>query len=184
MRTLLSLGALALAAACAPAEMAQTASVRGCDAVATESWQAGAETLTIQATAAGPDCEHAVATLVVRNSEGAVWWTAAHPTAQIMTLAGARDIEAMQTALREWIAPANNTMQSTSALPVWPENADSPAAGEFPFHVADGWDRTSYESIRADDRALFCYVQGMESLACAAAVDGRLDLVGVQQFPG
>ena len=86
--------------------------------------------------------------------------------------------------MREWIAPANNSMQTTAALPAWPENAESPAAGEFPFHVAEGWDRTAYESIRAADRPLLCYVQGMESMGCLAAADGEVTKIGVQSFPG
>jgi len=188
MRIILSIAALALVSGCNFAFSGndnQRAAVGGCQAVATESWTAGDQALAIEATASGPDCENAVATIVVRDSEGAVWWSEAYPTAQVMTLAQARDVEAMQTAMAEWIAPQNNnTMETTAALPAWPENADAPAAGEFPFHVADGWDRTSYEGIRAANRPLYCYVQGMESLACVAAVDGRLDLIGVQQFPG
>jgi hypothetical protein len=31
---------------------------------------------------------------------------------------------------------------------------------------------------------LFCFVQGMESLACLALQDGALVKVGVQAFPG
>ena len=73
---------------------------------------------------------------------------------------------------------------STADLPVWPAGADAPDAGEFPFYVEEGFDRTGYEGMRAADRAMFCYVQGMESLACVAAVDGRLDKIGVQTFPG
>lgn len=188
MRIFVCVGALALTMACTPNDetgSGQTASVRGCHAVATETWTAGDQPLTIEATSTGPTCAQAVATIVVRDGEGAVWWSEAYPTAHVMTLAQAQDVEAMQAAMSEWIAPQNNdTMATTAALPAWPENAASPATGEFPFHVADGWDRTAYEGIRAANRPLYCYVQGMESLACVAAVDGRLDLVGVQQFPG
>jgi hypothetical protein len=101
-----------------------------------------------------------------------------------MTLAGAASVDDMQRRLHEWIGAPGAGRDSTGDLPEWPAGADAPAAGEFPFYVSDGWDRTSYESIRRNDRAMFCYVQGRESEICLAAVDGRLDEIGVQTFPG
>ncbi|MBC7768751.1 MAG: hypothetical protein H7124_08180 [Phycisphaerales bacterium] len=185
MRILLMMNALALTAACTfVGGGPQNASARGCHAVATQNWAAGDQALSIDATSAGPDCEHGVATIVIRDTEGEVLWVTAYPTAQVMTLQDARDAEAMEAAMREWIAPENNTMETTAALPPWPENAEAPTAGEFPFYVEEGLDRDAYESIRAANHPLYCYVQGMESLACLASVDGGLGMVGVQLFPG
>jgi hypothetical protein len=31
---------------------------------------------------------------------------------------------------------------------------------------------------------MFCYVQGLESLACLVEQDDRLEKIGVQAFPG
>lgn len=188
MRISLIAGAVLVLAACSQqaqsAGTGETASVRGCHAVATQGWQAGAEALTIEAISSGPDCVRAVATLVVRNSDGEVWWTDARAAEDVMTLAGAESVEDMQRRLSEWIGAPGAARDSTADLPVWPAGADAPDAGEFPFYVEEGFDRTGYEGMRAADRAMFCYVQGMESLACVAAVDGRLDKIGVQTFPG
>jgi hypothetical protein len=102
-----------------------------------------------------------------------------------MVLAQAHDQDAMRTALNEWIDPAHNTtMQTTSALPDWPANADAPASGEFPFYPESYVDRDSYIALREADVPLLCYVQGMESMACLALRDGQLEKVGVQSFPG
>lgn len=75
-------------------------------------------------------------------------------------------------------------MQTSSALPEWPANADSPQNGEFPFYPAEGVTRDLYNQVRDANVPLYCYVQGMESSNCLALRDGALESVGVQSFPG
>jgi hypothetical protein len=56
---------------------------------------------------------------------------------------------------------------------------------EFPFYLEPEWnDRVGYEELRARNAPMYCYVQGMESLACLALQDGQLYKIGVQSFPG
>ncbi len=157
----------------------------GCDARATTTWAARDATFSTEAATTGPDCARAVATLVVRDSSGAPVYAEAYAAEHVMVLAEARDANAMQTALQDWTNPASNTiMQTTSALPEWPANATGPQNGEFPFYPGAGYDRDSYMRLRTNDLPLFCYVQGMESQACLAAVDGDVTKIGVQTFPG
>lgn len=189
MKSLIVAAALALGvAACAPqddADDAQTASVRGCQAVATEAWRplSGAE-FSIEATSAGPDCERAVATLTIRDAQGRALYTQAYPAEHVMGLSEARDVGAMQQALSAWISSSNHTIATTAALPDWPAGADGPVSGEFPFHVAEGMTRADYLALRQRDTPVYCYVQGMESQACLALDNGALAPVGLQTFPG
>ncbi|MBN8606027.1 MAG: hypothetical protein J0L81_03845 [Caulobacterales bacterium] len=182
MRVLVIAGALALLAACAPAEEQDVMS-EGCDARGVGAWNIGAETFSVEGATSGPDCTRAVATLVVRNASGEPVWADAHIAADIMVLAPAHDIAAMNTALGEWTA--NGTaMQSTTALPEWPPNADSPQNGEFPFYLNEGYTRESYNAMRAANYPMFCYVQGMESMRCIIHGESGVEWIGVQSFPG
>lgn len=184
MRNVLTVAAAVLVLGCAPPE-AETMS-EGCDTRAATTWAAREATFSIEATTTGPDCARAVATMVVRDSSGAPVYTQSYETEHVMVLADARDTGAMEVALQGWTNPAANTlMQTTSALPDWPANATGPQSGEFPFYPEEGYDRESYMTLRANDLPLFCYVQGMESMAClAASGDGEVTKVGVQTFPG
>jgi hypothetical protein len=57
--------------------------------------------------------------------------------------------------------------------------------GEFPFYPEEGMDQVTYEQIRAEKQKIFCYVQGMESIACVAiSKNGAATKIGVQTFPG
>lgn len=182
MRMLMIAGALALLAACAPAEEQDVMS-EGCDARGVGAWNIGAEAFSVEATTSGPDCARAVATLVIRNASGEAIWADAHIASDIMMFAPAHDIAAMNTALGEWTT--NGTaMQNTSALPEWPANADGPQNGEFPFYLNEGYTRESYNTMRAANIPMFCYVQGMESMRCIIYGDGGIEWIGVQTFPG
>jgi len=99
-------------------------------------------------------------------------------------LAGAESVEDMQRRLNEWITPAGAARDSTGDLPVWEANATQPMSGEFPFYVEEGVNRERYETLRAQDAPMYCYVQGMESEACLVRENGRLTKIGVQSFPG
>jgi len=181
MRVFAICAAAALAMACAPEGGSLAA---GCDVRAAHSWAAGDQALSIEASAQGPGCDRAVATLIIRDSSGAPLYAETHFAGEVMVLAGAADRAAMQTALGEWSDPAAAAMQTTAALPDWPAGADAPASGEFPFYPDEGVDRASYLSLREQNAPLFCYVQGMESLRCVALLDGSIASVGLQLFPG
>lgn len=168
------------ASACAPA-----ASVSGCQTAASAPWRPlGGVEFSVEASSAGPDCEHAVATLVIRDPANRVLWAEAYPAEFVMTLTEAHDAGAMRTALAEWIDSSNHTIATSAAFPEWPANAETPVSGEFPFYPEPGWERDSYEALRARDVPVFCYVQGMESQACLAWDNGGLDKIGLQTFPG
>jgi ABC-type Fe3+-hydroxamate transport system substrate-binding protein len=187
MKRLLVAAAAALAlAGCMQQIGQQRQSATACSVSASDTWSpASAGEFSIEATTTGPDCQRAVATLVIRDAQGQVAWVEAYSTEDIMVLAPAHDVAAMRAALAEWIAPeSNTTMQSTSALPEWPTNADSPQSGEFPFYPEAGYDRDSYNTLRTNNLPLYCFVQGMESMACLALSDGGLEKIGVQSFPG
>lgn len=184
MRFIMIAGALALAAACT--QPASQTAAAGCAVSVSTPWRplSGTE-FTVEASSMGADCAKAVATIVVRDVQGSALWAQAYSTEHVMLLADARDPTAMRAALSEWIDPAGNTtMQTTGALPEWPANADSPQNGEFPFYPDEAVNRETYNEIRTGDTPLYCYVQGMESLACVTLRDGGMMQVGVQLFPG
>lgn len=187
MRAFLIAGLAALAVvACTSAEEEHGALSEGCDARAVATWNTPADAnASAEAITTGPDCARAVATLIIRNGSGEPIYSETHIPSQVMVLAQASTPAAMQTALQEWVDPASNTtMQTSSALPEWPANADSPQNGEFPFYPAEGVTRDLYNQVRDANVPLYCYVQGMESSNCLALRDGALESVGVQSFPG
>lgn len=186
MRVALICAAAMLAMACTPAaEDTGGALAAGCDARAVHTWNAMPDTaLSVEALSHGPDCDRAVATLVIRDASGVPLYADTHFAGHVMSLAGAADQAAMQTALGEWVDSSNATMISTSALPDWPQGAAAPANGEFPFYPDEGVGRDAYLSLRAQNLPLFCYVQGMESLRCVALNQGEIGSVGLQLFPG
>jgi hypothetical protein len=159
--------------------------LRGCRAVAAGAWHASVGvTLPVEASSAGPDCSHAVATIAVRDARGDVLWADAAPSAHVATLAQAHDLPAMQRSLADWIDSNNRTIASSSALPDWPEGANAPQNGEFPFYPDSAFNRDAYLALRAANVPVFCYVQGMESEACVALQNGAITKIGVQSFPG
>jgi hypothetical protein len=131
----------------------------------------------------GGACADAIVTIVVRAQRRALW-VDAMPAAQLMTFVEAKTPAKMKAALVDWLAQPH-MFKSTGDLPDWKKGTDAPVAGEFPFYPDAGVDQESYAKIRADKLAIFCYVQGMESMACVAiAKDGSASKIGVQTFPG
>lgn len=181
MRTILFVTAALSLAACEGAQSpaAEDTAANGCAATASSSWQS----LQVEASASGADCEQAEARITITNG-GQQVWSETYPAAQVMVLAGAADTEDMQRRLTEWIAPAGAASDSTGDLPAWPANAETPMSGEFPFYAEEGIERAAYEALRSRDAPMYCYVQGMESAACLALEDGALTKIGVQTFPG
>lgn len=156
----------------------------GCNVVASTAWKAAGRVHRVDAFSNGAICAHAVVTLVVRAGDGKALWVDAAPAAQLMTFVEVRTRQQMTRALGEWTSQ-NHMFKSTAELPEWKKGAERPASGEFPFYPESGTDREMYEQVRAAKQPLFCYVQGMESMACIAlAADGQMTKVGVQAFPG
>jgi hypothetical protein len=132
----------------------------------------------------GPACSLAVVTLVVRAPDGKVLWVDAAQADQLMTFVEAKTRKQMARSLADWLFQSHN-FKSTGDLPEWKKGADAPAAAEFPFLPEADVDREAYEKIRAERQPVFCYVQGMESMACLGlSKDGSLAKIGVQLFPG
>jgi hypothetical protein len=186
MRIFVFVTALALAG-CQPAPDAivQAETVNACPASATSNWTAAAGVVfSVEAAVVGADCTGATATFSVRDASGAAVLTEAYPVNEVMTLAGAESVADMERRLGEWIIPAGAMADSTGDLPEWRQGEARPMSGEFPFYPDEGVDRTAYEALRARDATMLCYVQGMESLACLAWDNGRLEKVGLQTFPG
>lgn len=195
LRTVTFMSALALAlalAACSgpsldetPAETSATVSqggASGCEAQASSRWTTGPETnLTLEARSLGESCAEALATLIIRGSDGALLWASAYPTADVMTLRDASDATGMEAALTRWIEAGDRT---TADLPEWPTGKDAPNAGDFPFYPEEGWDAASFSELRQAAAPMFCHVQGIESLRCLSAKDGAVSTIGVQTFPG
>lgn len=158
---------------------------QGCTASASIVWKADVtRTYRAEAFSSGPTCLLAVATLVVRAPGGKAIWADARAADTVMTLARLRTRSKMTRALGEWLAQ-DDQFKSTANLPEWKKGADAPSSGEFPFYPEDGTDRDAYEKLRTERQPMFCYVQGMESMACLGlAKDGSLNKIGVQLFPG
>jgi hypothetical protein len=174
----------ALALALSPATHVSQAA-GGCSVYAATPWKpAGGPVLKAEAFSNGPSCARAVVTLVVRASDGRVLWTDAAAGEHLMTFVGVKTRTQMTRALREWLTQ-RHIFKSTADLPAWKKGADAPMSGEFPFYPELGIDRDAYEEIRAAGQPIFCYVHGMESMACVApANDGQMMKIGVQTFPG
>lgn len=182
-------GALALAlAACGDGGSGepevQVSAAGECAVRATHPWNAGGITLSVEALTTGPDCALATATLTIRNPAGRSLWAEEYPSARVMGLADATTPTAMEAALTEWIGAGNTTIPNSSALPDWPEGDQFPPNGEFPFYPEEGVTRAEYMALRSRSAPLYCFVQGMESLACLAYENGELNKVGAQTFPG
>ena len=164
---------------------AQTAAAEGCSITVSTPWRplSGVEFNTT-ATTTGATCASAEATITISYGANQELYRETYPTAQVMLLAPAHDEAAMRAALADWLSQDHNQMNRTSTLPDWPAGADAPTASEFPFYVEEGVTRDQYVAWRNADVPMFCYVQGMESLACLGWRDERFTKIGVQSFPG
>jgi hypothetical protein len=177
---------LMIAAAIAAVGFSAPVQAGGCSLEAARPWTPfrGADFVS-EAYSNGPTCASAVATIVVRDPKGRVLWADALVAEHVMTFVDAKVPNKMKAALSEWLTQ-QHLFKSSADLPAWRQGADAPdVVGDFPFYAEPGLDRAGYEQIRAQRQALFCYVQGMESLACIAiGRDGTATKVGVQSFPG
>ncbi len=152
-----------------------------CDARARSAWTKG---VVAEAMSQGQTCANAVVTLVLRDSSGKPIWVDARIAAQVMIFVGAADRNAMTRTLADWIDQRKSAMARSDKLPDWPQGAAAPKAGEFPFYPDGEVDREAYMKLRGAHVPMFCYVQGMESMACVAMTSDGVTKVGVQTFPG
>jgi hypothetical protein len=177
---------LIVAAAVAAVSIVAPAQAAGCNLGALKAWMPfKGRAYRTEAYSNGTSCAATVATIVVRGPDGKVFWTDAHDASFLMTFAHVKTPRQMQAALADWLTQ-QHPFKSTGDLPEWKRGAEAPTPlGEFPFYQEEGMDQVTYAKIRAERQALFCYVQGMESLACIA-IDkaGVATKVGVQSFPG
>ena len=140
--------------------------------------------LVASASVSGP-CNTANIDLVVRNGVDEVVWSASHATANLFGFDGIEDTDSMGVALGDWLGDYADS-SSSSRLPEWPEGADMPDGGEFPFYVAEGIEQPTYEAIRIGNYPMICYIQGQESSLCLIRRPRVKTLinVGAQSFPG
>lgn len=175
-------GGLMLAAALGISLAAASSALAGdCDLTREQTWLGE---LVAAATVSGP-CDAATINLVVRNGGDEVVWSASHATADLFGFDGIEDASSMDIALGDWLGDyADNS--TSGRLPEWPEGAEMPDAGEFPFYVEEGLSRNDYEELRAADYPMVCYIQGQESTLCLVKQPGisALTVVGAQSFPG
>lgn len=194
MRILVVAAVLAVSA-CSPApeksadasgdKSTEAAAPSNCNASASSSWAAGGdETLTVEGTTTGADCAGAEARFTLRRPGGSALYEQAFPANQIMVLAGATSVADMKSRLQAWVGGGGAALDNTSDLPEWAAGAANPGASEFPFHPYGGMDRAAYETLRAANAPMLCFVQGMESQACFWLDAGALRRIGEQQIPG
>jgi hypothetical protein len=157
-----------------------------CNLRASAPWTVAGAGYTAQAVSDGPSCEMAVLLLVVRDPSGKPIWTDSARADQLMIFQGVTDKSAMATTLAEWIDQEDSLMKRGESLPAWDADQEQPVSGEFPFYLEEGVDRELYEKYRRANGPLFCYVQGMESMACISLdpETGEMTKVGAQSFPG
>ncbi|MCK7614054.1 hypothetical protein [Roseibium sediminicola] len=131
------------------------------------------------------DCGQGDISLTVSNSDGDIEFSETYGPEDLFGFYGLASAEEMRFALTDWIT--NYAQEGTSSkLPPWPQGADGPQAGEFPFYPEDGVGQELYEAVRAQDRRMICFIQGSESQLCLLQnpENGALEAVGVQTFPG
>ncbi|NWH09306.1 MAG: hypothetical protein HXY22_11805 [Alphaproteobacteria bacterium] len=180
------LAALASAYVFAVAMDAAADPAPGCLASASTAWAAAGEGFMIEAASMGPDCQRAVVTLAVRAPDGTPIYAEAMRAADLLSFDGVTEVARMEAALADWIDQTHASLPRTSALPAWEDGKDSPFLGEFPFYPEAHIDRAGYEAYRKADQPLLCFVQGQESMACAALDPSvpQMERIGVQLFPG
>ena len=158
--------------------------VHGCEVSVESAWTAGGQSYRVTAATTGAVCGDAEAVLTVADAAGQVLLRDVFPTADVMTLLLAEEPAAMEAALRAWIDQPGYNLAASARLPAWGAGADTPMAGGYPFYPEAAFERDAYEALRGRNAPLFCYVQGLESIACHAFENGVFAKVGVQVIPG
>lgn len=179
-------GAVALAAAALFSPTGSAMAPPLCEAKASAAWDAAGRGFFAEAHSLGANCSTAVVVVTVRNGQDEPVYVHASPASWILTFDGIATAPEMEQALASWIDQSASQMKTTADLPAWAEGADQPMLGDFPFYFDGETTRDDYEALRAASQPLFCYVQGRESMACAALnpATGEMTKVGMQSFPG
>ena len=178
-----------LAASCASTPAASAESGVGvgaaCNTQATTEWR-GANSRVFRATAStsGANCAQSVVLLIVRDNSGHVVWTDALVAAHVMGLNEPRTRIEMTRALADWVGLPVQRLQMTASLAPWAQTSGQRGESEFPFRPEEWIDEHLYERLAGEANPMFCYVQGMESLACLVEFDDRLEKIGIQSFHG
>ena len=156
-----------------------------CDAAVDGEWRSAAGSrFRVEATTSGPSCRQSAALIIVRDASGDIIWTDSRPAASVAGLNTPTTRTPMSFALQEWIDFAARG-QTTAELPPWPRSEQGPRSSSgFDFEAEPWINREYYQAMRARAEPMFCYVQGLESLACLVELNGRLEKIGVQAFPG
>lgn len=184
MKVIKMFSAIVIAAAIGLASAVPAQAAAGCDVSVGSVWTPpGQRALRAEAVSHGPRCDKAIVVVTVRGADGTPLWVDARVGQFVMLFAGVKNTKAMKAALGEWILQ-NHQLKTAASLPAWPPGASQPASGEFPFMPDEAVDRDYYEAARRAKLPLFCYVQGMESMACVVLKDGGMMKLGVQLFPG
>jgi hypothetical protein len=134
------------------------------------------------------ECGLAEIALEVHNRLGEVVWSANYPSVDLFGFDDIVEIDAMRIAVDDWLVSYADS-SSSARLPEWPQGAEQPDAGEFPFYVEDFITQPDYEDIRSADIPMICYIQGRESTRCLVKFVGdsggsELLSMGAQSFPG
>jgi hypothetical protein len=160
---------------------AQKAMAEDCTQFVEATWLG---TYTAEASTQG-ECGLGELTLTVRNQNGETEFSDTYGPSDLFGFYDIFTFQDMTLALTDWVSNYADE-SSTAKLPPWPEGAESPEAGEFPFYVEDGVSQALYEEVRAQDRRMICFIQGSESLLCLVQhpETGDLEALGVQSFPG
>lgn len=172
--TVLALGLLAL-------PLSQTAAAEDCTQSIEAVWL---DTYSVEADAQG-ECGSAEVSVAVFNQSGGVEFQATFDQNDLFGFYGIETLTEMQAALLDWISGYAD-FATSAKLPVWPDGAEGPEAGEFPFYVEEGVTREIYERARQEERPMVCFIQGTESQLCLVKNpnSGALESIGVQTFPG
>lgn len=162
-----------------------SASEGDCNSSAKAAWTQAGAGYTVRAFSHGETCRDAVIGIFITAPDGVVVFVEAFPAMQMMLTVSAQNGKEMASALADWIRQDDATLKMTSDLPEWARGQEYPSLGDFAFLPEEGYDAESYNAVRAENRPLLCYVQGMESMAChVLAPEGYVYPIGVQTFPG
>ncbi|MEE4011181.1 hypothetical protein V1T76_03915 [Roseibium sp. FZY0029] len=172
--TSLALGVFAL-------PLSQKAAAEECSQAVETVWL---DTYSVEADAQG-ECGSAEISIAVFNPSGGIEYQATFDQNDLFGFYGIESLSDMQAALLDWVSDYTDVATSAK-LPVWPEGAEGPQAGEFPFYAEEGVTREIYERARQEDRPMVCFIQGTESQLCLVKnpTSGALESIGVQTFPG
>lgn len=170
----------------APDAMAQRAAP-SCAADARGAWRSGPVAFTVEAYSFGSVCSRATATLVIRRSDGEPVYADVFFHDRNFAFLDATTPAKVRAALRAWIDQSDPSFRSTHQLPPWDNAQGMPASGEFPFYPEEAHATPeAWEALRKRRAPMFCFIQGMESVACLVydSTSGQMEKIGAQSFPG